>query len=139
VSTEAVSIDTATPQQIVARAMSSHAGWTGRLMDAISTHTCDCTVEEASAEDQCSFGQWLHNEVPFRLRKTWDYASVRKRHAELHAQIGRVLELALTGQQAAATAELHAGTPFSVAVEHFDSSLKDWYSRVESQALGNAF
>jgi hypothetical protein len=139
VSTEAVSIDTATPQQIVARAMASHAGWTGRLMDAISTRSCDCSVEEVSVDNVCPFGEWLHNEVPFRLRKTWDYSSVRKRHAELHAQVGRVLELALGGYQTAATEALQSGTPFSIAVEHFESSLKEWYSRVESQATGNAF
>jgi Chemoreceptor zinc-binding domain len=139
VSNEVVSIDTATPQQIVARALASHSVWKGSLMDAISTGTSEFTAAEAATDAECSFGIWLHTEVPFRLRKTWDYATVKKRHAELHTQIGKVLELALTGQhQTASEAMLH-GSPFSNAAEQFEAAMTEWFSRVESQAAGNAY
>jgi Chemoreceptor zinc-binding domain len=127
------------PQQMVARALSAHADWKVRLAAAIETGACETSVEHAAADDRCLFGQWLHHDVPFRLRKTWDYATVKKRHAELHVQVAQVLDLALLGRQAAANDAMMGGSPFNLAYDQFEASLREWYSRVDNQATGSAY
>jgi hypothetical protein len=139
VSGDGVTTDVVSPQQVVARAMSMHATWRNRLTDAIEHGTCDISVEDAGADDVCPFGHWLARDIPVRLRKTWDYATVKKRHTELHVQLGQILDLALLGRQQSARDLMLPGSPFAAAFDHFEEALKEWYPRVESQAAGNAF
>ena len=123
-------------QQQVMNALAAHEGWKRRLHDAIATRSAEITVEQASVDDACAFGKWLHNDVPWRIRKVWDYANVRKLHAAFHEEAGRVLALALAGQADAAIAAMSTGSPFHTCSERLAYALHDWHGRVDDQASG---
>lgn len=123
-------------QQQVVNALAAHEGWKRRLHQAIATGTAEITVAQASVDDACAFGKWLHNDVPWRVRKTWDYANVRKLHAAFHEEAGRVLALAIEGQSDAAIAAMSIGSPFSQCSERLAFALHDWQGRVDGQASG---
>ena len=123
-------------QQSIVDALAAHDNWKRRLHDAIATSGADITVEQASVDNGCAFGRWLHNEVPWRLRKSWDYANVRKLHAAFHVEAGRVLALALAGQSDNAIAAMNIGSPFHTCSERLAFALQDWHGRVEGQAAG---
>lgn len=123
-------------QQQVMNALAAHEGWKRRLHDAISTRSAEITVEQASVDDACAFGKWLHNDVPWRVRKGWDYANVRKLHAAFHVEAGRVLALALAGQSEAAISSMSVGSQFHTCSERLAYALHDWHGRVDDQAAG---
>jgi Chemoreceptor zinc-binding domain len=121
-------------EQTIVEALATHADWKRRLHTAIATGTCDVSIETATADNQCAFGHWMHREVPSMVRKTWDYANVRRRHATLHAEAGRVLELALGGYNAAAAQIMAPNAPFTQALERFEFGLRDWLLTLQSQS-----
>jgi Chemoreceptor zinc-binding domain len=125
-------------EQIIVHALSTHAEWKKRLHTAIATGTCDVSIESAAADDHCEFGRWLHRDVPWTERKTWDYANVRRRHATLHTEAGHVLELALGGYNATAAQMMAPNAPFVHALERFEFGLRDWLLTLASaQAEGS--
>lgn len=120
-------------EQTIGNALATHAEWKRRLHTAIATGRCDVSLESAAADDRCTFGHWLHRDVPPMVRKTWDYANVRRRHATLHAEAGRVLEFALSGYDATAAQMMAPNAPFTQALERYEFGLRDWLLTLRSQ------
>jgi hypothetical protein len=120
----------------VERAILAHGEWRRRLSITASTGVSDLTSAEAADDTACDFGRWMAGDIPWRLRKTWDFATVRKRHQEFHAECARVIVLATDGQMAAASNALDHGTGFDLSAERLDAALREWYPRIEQQAAG---
>jgi hypothetical protein len=121
---------------MIVDALAAHERWKPLLHAAIATAQADLTVEQATADDLCAFGHWLHEDAPWRARKTWDYANVRKLHAGFHIEAGRVLGLALAGRSAEASSAMNHGSPFAETSERLAFALRDWFSRINGQAEG---
>ncbi len=134
---DVVSTEHSSLEQILVDAIATHADWKRRLHTAIATGTCDVSIESAAADNECAFGHWLHRDVPSMVRKTWDYANVRRRHATLHAEAGRVLELALGGYNAAAAQIMAPNAPFTQALERYEFGLRDWLLTLRGQSSGD--
>lgn len=123
-------------QQMIIDALAAHENWKRRLHAAIATSQADLTVEQAAADNLCAFGRWLYDEIPWRARKTWDYANVRKLHAAFHVEAGRVLAYALAGRSDEAIAAMNHGSAFFETSERLAFALRDWYSRINGQVEG---
>ena len=121
---------------MVADALAAHDNWKRRLHQAIATGEADITVEQASVDNACAFGRWLYNDVPWRARKSWDYANVRKLHAAFHQEAGKVLALALAGHSNDALIAMTHGSAFADTSDKLAFALRDWYGRVDDQAEG---
>lgn len=131
-------IDTAAPlQQMVIDALAAHENWKRRLHSAIATGESDVSVEQASVDNACAFGKWLYGGVPWRAQKSWDYTNVRKLHAAFHVEAGRVLALAVMGRPEEAIASMSHGSAFAANSERLAFALRDWYGRIEGQAVGS--
>ncbi len=89
------------------KAAGAHGLWKNRLRDAIKTGTSAVSVADASADDKCEFGRWLTGpDVPQGFKTSPIFGEIRSRHAEFHGEAGRILNLAVTGQQTAAVEEM---------------------------------
>lgn len=117
-------------------ALAAHESWKQRLRSAIETGTCEISVETASLDDQCAFGRWLVDGVPWRARKSWDYTNVKRLHAAFHEEAGRVLHLAVNGMPHDAVGAMTNSTPFAAASERLGYALSDWRQRIHGQVEG---
>lgn len=128
--------NTGSLQQMIVDALNAHDNWKRRLHAAIATSSADVSVEQASADNVCAFGRWLYDDVPWRARKAWDYSNVRKLHAAFHQEAGKVLALALGGRSEEAIVAMSHGSPFFETSERLGFALRDWYGRIDGQAVG---
>ncbi|MFN3470324.1 MAG: CZB domain-containing protein [Novosphingobium sp.] len=109
----------------IEEAIGAHGLWKMRLRGAIRSGTCDLTVQEASGDCNCKFGKWLHDPAFAPAHKGGvPHRVVTRVHAEFHREAGRVLQLALAGDQAAADAAM-AG-PFTETSEKLVRALLKW-------------
>lgn len=117
-------------QQQVRAAIGAHGMWKGRLRNAIDTGSSAVSVGEIRVDDRCEFGQWLHGagRNGFAVSQSWE--SVRKLHADFHAEAAQVLEMALSGRKADAEKSMSLGGGFF----HASSALVKELTRVEQQA-----
>lgn len=95
-----------TTQQIITEinnAIGAHGAWKLKLRTAINRQKSDVTPFEAGCDNNCAFGKWLYsNGIDQTMRRGKPYQVIRRLHAEFHDSAGRVLELALKGEKAAA-------------------------------------
>lgn len=113
--------------------------WKRVLTQTIETGICEIDIQLASADDKCAFGRWMNDGVPWRCRKAWDYANVRRRHAAFHTAVGEVLTLALSGRAHAATEAMAPGGAFQQASAQLSAALADWRIGIGRQADGTGF
>jgi hypothetical protein len=69
----------------------AHSRWKARLKDAIEG-TAQINVQTASRDDQCDLGKWIHGDGKNTTGAA--YHDLKKKHAEFHAVVGRVLNQA---------------------------------------------
>ena len=120
---------TGTKDQLKARinaALSAHAMWKGRLKAAIQNGTSDQDPAVVRRDDRCEFGKWLYGETDAAVRGCAHYGKVKQLHAEFHQHASRVLELALTGRKAEATAGLDLSAPFTSSSLALTNELMAW-------------
>jgi hypothetical protein len=107
------------------RAVAAHAKWKYRLMEAIDTGTSAWRVADVQADDGCDFGKWL---AGLRLgdRLSHHFKQVRSLHAEFHTLAAHVLELAVGGRAAEATAAMAMGSRFAVVSSQLTMAVLAW-------------
>ena len=95
-------------EDILAAALEAHDTWKARLQTAIETGESSISVEQASRDDQCAFGKWLHAPGQFRDEYPDDWQSLHDFHEQFHRQAATILKLAVTHQQTQAKHQLQA-------------------------------
>jgi len=110
-------------------AIGAHGLWKMRLRTAIRTHQSEVTPHEASGDCNCKFGKWLHDPAfdPSH-RNGIPHSVITRVHAEFHREAGRVLQLALDGQDRAAGEALD-GT-YTTTSEKLVRALMKWKSEL---------
>jgi methyl-accepting chemotaxis protein len=114
-------------------AIGAHGLWKMRLRSAIRSRHCDLSPAQASGDCHCAFGKWLHDPAfdPAH-RNGVPHTVVTRVHAEFHREAGKVLDLALAGQEAAANAALEGG--FALTSEKLVRALMKWKGEVQRAA-----
>jgi Chemoreceptor zinc-binding domain len=111
--------------EAIDHAIAAHAKWTYRLKDAIDTGKGQWTVGDARTDKACEFGKWLYAQ-PVTQKLSGHYEKVRALHAEFHTVAADVLELALAGRKAEATAAIALGSRFSAVSSNLIMALSAW-------------
>ncbi len=106
-------------------AIAAHAKWKWHLRQAIDTGLSEWTVERVRPDDLCDFGRWLHN-LPLSERMGEHFRAVHDLHAKFHQEAAHVLDLALSGNRADATAALAIGSPFATVSSKLTIAMTAW-------------
>lgn len=107
------------------RAIAAHAKWKYRLMDAIDTGKSEWRVSDVRTDSACEFGKWLVG-LPLSERLSEHSKKVRALHTEFHGLAADVLELALAGRKAEATAAMALRSPFAAASSNLTMAVLAW-------------
>jgi hypothetical protein len=110
-------------------ALAAHAAWKERLQAAIASGTADVTPDQVRVDDACAFGKWLHGPEAEKYRHTAAFRRVHDLHEQFHVAAAAVLERALAGDAAAATALMRVGSEFQRLSARLSQALLDWRSQ----------
>lgn len=94
-------------------------------MEAIDTGRSEWRVENVRADDACEFGKWL-SALPLSQRLSDSFKHVRSLHTEFHGLASTVLELALSGRAAEATAAMALGSRFAAVSSQLTMAVLAW-------------
>lgn len=110
-------------------AIGAHGLWKMRLRTAIRTRQSDVTPHEASGDCNCKFGKWLHDPAfDPKHRNGIPHTVITRVHAEFHREAGHVLQLALDGQDRAASEALEGA--YAATSEKLVRALMKWKGEV---------
>jgi len=80
-------------------ALKAHEAWNARLREAIKTGSSSMPADQASKDDACTFGKWLHAPSSFRTEHEQQWQTIHDLHEQFHRQAGAILELAISGRR----------------------------------------
>jgi hypothetical protein len=107
------------------QALAAHAKWKYRLMEAIDTGKSEWRISEVRTDHSCQFGKWLLA-LPLSERLSENYKKVFALHAEFHGLAADVLELALAGRKAEATAAMALRSRFATVSSNLTMAVVAW-------------
>jgi len=108
------------------KAIGAHSAWKQRLKTAIDTGKAEVTVENASRDNVCPFGQWLYGTTIGGAKDLPGFNDVRTVHASFHKCAAGVLDLALKGKKAEAATLLGASSEYSKTSAQLTQALMKW-------------
>lgn len=80
------------------KAMAAHGAWKIRLREAIESGTSEYSPEIVAVDKVCEFGKWLYS-ISTSERSNPYWPEVQQLHKQFHEEAGRILKLALNGNQ----------------------------------------
>lgn len=111
----------------IKNAIGAHGKWKKKLKSAVDTGEIDIQIPTIKADNQCSFGKWLHGPTITKKQMSSDhYQRVRELHAIFHEKASKVAELAVSGNKAGALRMLEVNGEFSVASAALTTSMLAW-------------
>jgi len=110
----------------IQKAIGAHALWKGRLKAAIDKGRSEFTVEDASVDNKCEFGIWLHSAIDHDPQSKAHREKVRHLHREFHQEVGKVLGQALRGDRDGALKAMAPGTPYFNSCTKLTEEMMDW-------------
>lgn len=111
-------------------AIAAHAKWKYRLMEAIDTGKSSHRVSDVRTDSGCDFGKWLIG-LPLSERLSAHAQKVRALHAEFHRLAADVLEMALAGRKAEATAAMALRSRFAEVSSDLTMAVTAWKQSAE--------
>lgn len=116
---------------LLEKAIAAHASWKARIRAAISAGKFDVPASTVKLDNLCEFGKWLSGpEVTAAEKQTDNYRTVKQLHAEFHQEAARVIELATSGQKAAAEAAINMGGSYSKSSTKLTEAMVRWRQSV---------
>jgi len=119
----------------ISKAISVHHSWRQKLLEAIESGECDCTIESVTRDDNCSFGKWLRYRIEPSIKKTTDYIKIVDLHTQFHKEAGRILELALKGNKEQAINLINIEGKFAVLSKKPADKLEQWPENYHQKIL----
>jgi hypothetical protein len=110
------------PTDVMAAALEAHEAWNAKLRQAIQTGDCPTSVEQASRDDACTFGKWLHGNPSFQREHPKQWQKLHDLHEQFHRLAASVLERAVSGRKAEAE-RLARATEFETIKQQLRSAL----------------
>ncbi|GFO69570.1 hypothetical protein GMLC_31490 [Geomonas limicola] len=80
------------------KAMAAHGVWKVRLREAIESGHSEYQPQTVARDRECEFGKWLHS-IPVTERPAEFWDRIRELHTIFHQEAGKILALALDGEQ----------------------------------------
>lgn len=116
-------------REAIRDAIGAHGAWKRRLKTAVLTGRGELSAKEASCDDRCKFGQWLHSDrIDDATRQGKPYRVIRRLHAEFHDAAGQVLAATEQGDRETAAALLDG--QFTERSETLKVALTKWLGEV---------
>jgi hypothetical protein len=110
----------------ITKAVAAHGQWKRRLASAISAGTSEFDAATVRLDDKCDFGQWLHQSIGPQDRSSAHYGTVKKLHADFHAEAARILSLAVSGKKTEAEQGMAAGSAFARISSNLTQEMMGW-------------
>jgi len=117
---------TTTVKEQITKAIAAHGLWKGRLRQAVQTRSSELNVESVSRDNNCEFGKWLQANPAFAAQWPQHYRNACRLHTEFHREVGRVLQMALSGNRQEAEKQLAPGTPYSQLSSSLTNEMMAW-------------
>jgi Chemoreceptor zinc-binding domain len=108
------------------KAIGAHSAWKQRLKTAIDTGKAEVTVENAGKDNVCPFGQWLYGTSIGGAKDLSAYNDVRTIHANFHKRAAEILDLALKGKKAEATALMGVAADYNKISAQLTQAMMKW-------------
>lgn len=90
----------------LSQARAAHLTWKNRIRAYLNGEQ-ELASQEVKDPHKCQFGGWYYGEAHARCAHLSSFRSLEQPHAELHTQLGRIIDLKKTGNVAEAHALLH--------------------------------
>lgn len=117
--------------QDITQAIGAHVMWKNRVAAAIRDGRSEKTPEQVESDRLCDFGKWLYS-LPPGDRSSEHFRKVQALHLAFHKEAAKVLQLALSGQKAAAAKCLDFGGLFAHISGDLNGALTAWKKAIES-------
>jgi hypothetical protein len=111
-------------------AIGAHGLWKGRLLTAIDTGTSKFTVATVAQDTECAFGKFLYANADPAIKNSPQWRTCVDLHSKFHQCAARVLQLALTGNQAAAKKEMDGQSEFLKLSRALTAEMVKWRGSV---------
>jgi hypothetical protein len=121
-----------TDSQDITKAIGAHAKWKNRVTAAIRDGHCEKTPAEVESDHLCDLGKWLSS-LPPSDGSSEHFRKVQALHVAFHKEAAKVLQLALSGQKAAAAKCLDFGGLFAHISADLTSALTAWKKAIDSE------
>jgi len=108
------------------KAIGAHSAWKQRLKTAIDMGKAEVTIENTAKDNFCPFGQWLYGATIGGAKNLPGFNDVQTLHASFHKRAADVLDLALKGKKAEATALIGATSEYSKISAQLTQALMKW-------------
>jgi Chemoreceptor zinc-binding domain len=113
-------------------AIAAHELWKTRLLGVIETGSSEWVPRTVKADNQCEFGRWLYAFSP-EEKAIPHYNVVKHLHAQFHIEAGRILDIALRGDQGNAVAELAEGSSYAGISTALINELLNWKAELNDK------
>ena len=116
----------------IKNAVGTHGVWKKKLKSAVDTGKIDVQISTIKADNQCSFGKWLHGPtITEKQKSSSHYQKVRELHAVFHEKASKVAEFATSGNKVAAMKMLEVNGEFSETSAALTTAMLAWLKEAE--------
>jgi methyl-accepting chemotaxis protein len=111
----------------IKKAVGDHGMWKQMLKNAVDTGKIDVQISTIKADNQCSFGKWLHGPtITEKQKNSSHYQKVRELHAAFHEKAAKAAQLAISDHKARAMKMLEVNGEFTTASAALTTSMMAW-------------
>jgi chemoreceptor zinc-binding protein len=111
----------------IRKAIGVHGVWKTRLMNAIEAGKSEFVPDQVCKDNVCEFGKWLYGTtIPPDIKKSAEFETCRRLHADFHLAAADVLRLAVSGKKAQALAAIAPATKYANVSSDLTRTLSKW-------------
>jgi len=115
-----------TRAEAIDAAILAHERWKQWLEQAAESGQTDLDPAVVGQDDQCTFGRWLHDELPDADRVNPIYERVALYHASFHQAAGHIVALVLQKERIKVSVALGLTGAFAKRSALLLSVLREW-------------
>ncbi|NTV29777.1 MAG: HAMP domain-containing protein [Candidatus Omnitrophica bacterium] len=109
----------------ITKAIIAHGKWKARLKDAARSGKSEFNTDTVKVDNRCDFGKWFYSLPPEKIA-SGEAVRIKEMHSTFHREAGRILELALHGNKAAAQKAIEPGSVFGKVSVDLVTALAEW-------------
>ena len=111
--------------EAIQKGIAAHSAWKARLRTAVSSGKFDVLAATVAMDNQCEFGKWLYG-LSADDKRTEQFNTVRRLHAQFHEEAARVVVWATSGQSEKAEQALALGGSYAKASSELTGAMVSW-------------
>lgn len=106
-------------------AIGAHGLWKQALAAAIASGKSQFTIETIGKDELCDLGKWLHR-LPESDRASEHWEKIHSLHEQFHIEAAKVLDAALAGHKAEASASMRPGGGYCLISMQLTAAMMEW-------------